>query len=537
MRGLLWLAVVAFSGSASLTYAQRPDVFIYGPSAQPEIIVRNISSSECEVQEGCATAGTRKLLSFNTEFRNAGPADLVIGQPGPDSPYFFEWGACHGHWHFSNFAEYRLRSVSSGQVFLGRKMAFCIEDTRCWSGCGSTQKRYSCNRMGLQVGWADMYDKSVPCQWLDITDVPGGNYVLELVADPNDLIDESDEGNNITQISITIPGGCSPPSNDAFANAQVIPSVPGSFTGTTVCASKESGEPSHAGDAGGRSIWYRWTAPSNLAVTVTTIGSDFDTLLAVYTGSSVSSLNLIASNDDIVLYEYKQSRLTFNAISGVTYRIAVDGWQGENGRVIINFNPPPNDAFTNGIALNSPSGTMSSYNIGATKEPNELAHAGNIGGHSVWYHWTAPASGQVRYDTMGSSFDTLLAVYRGTRVDALTLVAADNDSGPNLTSMVNFNAVAGETYRIAIDGASGAIGSFALRWGSPTNRLSIQRLAGNSVRLTLTGTPGNYAIEVSSSFATWGVFTNFTMTGSVYQVTDTISPTLRTRCYRAVLQP
>ena len=533
---MLWLAAVAFSGSASWTYAQRPDLFIYGPSAQPEIIIRNLSSSDCEVQEGCATPGTRKLLSFNTEFRNAGPADLVIGNPA-DSPLFFEWGACHGHWHFPGFAEYRLRSVSSGQVFLGRKMSFCIEDARCWSNCASTRKRYGCNNMGLQVGWADVYDKSVPCQWLDITSVPGGDYVLEMVADPNDVIDESNEGNNITQVPVTIPSDCSAPANDAFASAQAIPAAPASVIGTTVCASKEFGEPSHAGDAGGRSVWYRWTAPSNIAVTVTTIGSDFDTLLAVYTGTSVSSLNLIASNDDIVLYEFKQSRLTFNAISGVTYRIAVDGWQGENGRVILNLNPPPNDHFTNCIALNDPFGAMWSYNVGATKEPNELAHAGNIGGRSVWYCWTAPTNGRVRYDTIGSAFDTLLAVYMGNRVDALTLVGSDDGSGPNDTSVVQFNAVAGQTYRIAVDGFSGANGAFALRWGSPTNRLSIQRLAGNSVRLTLTGTPGNYAIEVSSGFQTWGLFTNFTMTGAVHQVTDTVPTGPRSRYYRAALQP
>ncbi|MES1168765.1 MAG: calcium-binding protein, partial [Oleiharenicola lentus] len=67
-------------------------------------------------------------------------------------------------------------------------------------------------------------------------------------------------------------------------------------------ATKESGEPSHARDSGpdakanpgGRSVWWRWTAPSVGTVTLDTKGSYFDTILGVYTGSSLSGLTSIA---------------------------------------------------------------------------------------------------------------------------------------------------------------------------------------------------------------------------------------------------
>src|SRR6266851_1725342 len=89
------------------------------------------------------------------------------------------------------------------------------------------------------------------------------------------------------------------PANDAFASAQSISGSSGTVTGTSSGATKESGEPNHAGNAGGHSVWYRWVAPASTSVAIDTVGSSFDTLLAVYTGTSVSALTAVASNDDL----------------------------------------------------------------------------------------------------------------------------------------------------------------------------------------------------------------------------------------------
>src|SRR5439155_4233869 len=103
------------------------------------------------------------------------------------------------------------------------------------------------------------------------------------------------------------------------------------FVGDNVDATKETGEPNHAGNAGGKSVWWNWTAPDNNSVTFTTKGSGFDTLLAVYTGSSVSGLTLVASDDNSG--QCNTSQLTFTPTSGTTYRIAVDGYNGAQGTV------------------------------------------------------------------------------------------------------------------------------------------------------------------------------------------------------------
>ena len=129
---------------------------------------------------------------------------------------------------------------------------------------------------------------------------------------------------------------------------------------------------------------------------------------------------------------------------------------------------PANDYFASRIVLSGSSLTTGGTNAKATREAGEPRHAGNAGGRSVWWTWTAPASGTATIDTAGSNFDTLLAVYNGTSVSALTAVAANDDAGGGtLSSKVTFSAVAGRQYQIAVDGYGGASGSIALRLNLP----------------------------------------------------------------------
>ena len=91
-----------------------------------------------------------------------------------------------------------------------------------------------------------------------------------------------------------------PPPNDLFANRLALWGYSAQTKGHTFLAGAELGEPSHAADAATQSVWFAWTAPassvagSNLA-TITAWGSDFDTVLAVYTGDSLASLVPVTS--------------------------------------------------------------------------------------------------------------------------------------------------------------------------------------------------------------------------------------------------
>ena len=115
-----------------------------------------------------------------------------------------------------------------------------------------------------------------------------------------------------------------------------------------------------------------------------------------------------------------------------------------------------NDLFAGALELDGNAGVVSDNNIGATKEFGEPNHAGNAGGASVWYSFTALSSGPVTIYTDdgfgGTALDTLLAVYTGSSVDALTEQASDDDANGGLNSEVNFYVEAGVTYSIAVDG-------------------------------------------------------------------------------------
>src|SRR6185503_6779754 len=139
-------------------------------------------------------------------------------------------------------------------------------------------------------------------------------------------------GANTGPISVAAPNGTAVsatpftittgPANDAFADAQLLSGPVAILAGRNLGATKEAGEPNHAGNTGGRSVWYRWSAPGNGDWIVDTAGSGFDTTLAVYTGSTVGNLTLVAGNDDI--RPDRTSRVNFNALSGTVYSIAVD---------------------------------------------------------------------------------------------------------------------------------------------------------------------------------------------------------------------
>ena len=158
------------------------------------------------------------------------------------------------------------------------------------------------------------------------------------------------------------------------------------------------------------------------------------------------------------------------------YYIAVDGYGGATGAIVLNWQsvgggppppPPPGDGdvFADAIQISGASGAASGSNVGASKESGEPAHAGNRGGASVWWRWAASATGETTFDTRGSSFDTLLAVYTGASVGSLTRVASNDDIGGGvLQSQVTFTARQGQVYYIAVDGYGGATGTIVLNW-------------------------------------------------------------------------
>ena len=125
----------------------------------------------------------------------------------------------------------------------------------------------------------------------------------------------------------------SAPINDNLQNAQSVGSG-NTFTrsGSILGATAQSGEPALAGLPATRSVWFTYTAPANGRLVVDTIGSDFNSVLGVYSGTVgvFSSLKLLAANDDIATGNL-QSSVSLPVTSGTTYIIKVDGRKSSTG--------------------------------------------------------------------------------------------------------------------------------------------------------------------------------------------------------------
>lgn len=183
-------------------------------------------------------------------------------------------------------------------------------------------------------------------QDVDTTTDPAGNYAFPAVWGGSYTVTPSKPGYTFTPASAAFNSiGANqtanftaqlipPPANDNFGAAQTLSGTSGSLTGTNLGATHEASEPDHAG-TGGSSVWYHWTPAWNGSATINTAGSDFDTVLAVYTGASVNSLTEVESNDDDPSGGIVTSSVTFDVVAGNTYYVAVDGFQSDQGAVAL----------------------------------------------------------------------------------------------------------------------------------------------------------------------------------------------------------
>jgi putative transposon-encoded protein len=135
------------------------------------------------------------------------------------------------------------------------------------------------------------------------------------------------------------------PRNDPFHSAWPISGGFSGVDGSNYGATREPGEPYHAGHSEGASVWYRWTAPDNGDVSFSTCGPDtnFDTMLAVYTGGPVNALTEVASNDDdhTTCEDRLKSTVNFRARRGTIYSLAVDGYTGATGNFHLSWRLSP----------------------------------------------------------------------------------------------------------------------------------------------------------------------------------------------------
>ena len=269
-------------------------------------------------------------------------------------------------------------------------------------------------------------------------------------------------------LAVSINANGAPPVNDNFANAIPIPvASAGSVLANNHDATKEPGEPNHAEDPGAASVWFTYTPTTTTAAFIRTAATSADTLLGVYTGTSVNDLTLVGYNDDCGSDCGDKSGLTLKVNAGTTYYIAVDthgdGSWTITGQFLIAITELPNPLNDHLYAYHelgaAPRGSIAGTNFNATVEPGEPGAytLPQANGKSVWYRWTSAYSSRSMTFELTDDFDSQIAVYTANVENPTFLqlqkVARNTDAFPSNDPRyrTTFFAEVNKTYYIKID--------------------------------------------------------------------------------------
>ena len=177
-------------------------------TSQMEIVDRLFDDGTCAViEEAVGGTGYRRILRFDTVVMNGGDGDLIVGdRSDPNNPYaaFFVFAPCHGHYHIKDFSVYELLDSDGMAVVAGHKQGFCFEDSFKYDGGKSNG--YSCAYQGITSGWGDWYYKQLTGQWIDITGVPEGDYIVRVTINLAHIFYEGENRYpNVVEAPIHVP--------------------------------------------------------------------------------------------------------------------------------------------------------------------------------------------------------------------------------------------------------------------------------------------------------------------------------------------
>jgi hypothetical protein len=241
--GLVGSVAVSAVGAQTGDEEDEPSIPCRDPAGCPDITVdptrmndqhiqtRTFSETSCSVREDHTEPGQRRLLRFTFTSPNVGDGDLIVGDPH-DHPEWFDLETCHGHEHYEEYADYRLwepdayakwnayRAADPGATdeqildehpelrenfVLGQKMGFCVIDLRSYTGVGFPRYTSCADDQGISVGWADEYHWTLDGQWIDITGLAPGGYILEAEVNDDRFYEESDYTNNRAAVPAAVP--------------------------------------------------------------------------------------------------------------------------------------------------------------------------------------------------------------------------------------------------------------------------------------------------------------------------------------------
>lgn len=280
----------------------------------------------------------------------------------------------------------------------------------------------------------------------------GATYLIRLAADA--------AGYGGAELHVVVPA---PPPNDARTNAIQLSGHRARVAGNTYAAGPEIGEPRHADVGARRAVWYVWTAPvdtgqANHPLTATTAGSDFDTVLAVYTTNSVGGLELAIENDNVTLTE-RYSRVTFIPQSGTTYFFAVDGANPMQGG-------PVRRSFVGNYSLRLDYSWLNLTNRSLGFDaPSSLNGALRMTNEFIVGHYGFAPAGPLRVRIVGRATNSVSGIHllsAAAESNLLTFPITLSGSGPGGLGFVSTNFVRPAPFMVGNDDRQCFWGVFAI---------------------------------------------------------------------------
>jgi lysyl oxidase len=181
----------------------RPDLVVFAdanlaPTFSERVFLNNRLDSSCAVDKGCVGgAGARRLLRFTLHTANLGDADFVLGVPGMNG---ITQSSCDDALYSESFLRYELLADGGALVAEGSGIA-----NQCAFYPWDQFSTYNCSVVGLQRHSVNTYDADMECQWLDITNVRAGEYVLRVSINLEGRDLESNPDNNTLELPVHVP--------------------------------------------------------------------------------------------------------------------------------------------------------------------------------------------------------------------------------------------------------------------------------------------------------------------------------------------
>jgi hypothetical protein len=278
-----------------------------------------------------------------------------------------------------------------------------------------------------------------------------------------------------------------------------IKAVAKGFTGTqlfsTVGSTTEPGEPNHCGVIGGASYWFAYQSSTNGFLLMTTEGSSFDTVLAIYTGPGDDFATLVPhACDNNSGADGRDSRTAFPVTTGTIYWIAVDGVRGVSGNVVLNWSLLQPATITAQPTSRSVSpGANTTFNVAAT------------GSAPLTYQW--------RFNTNNIP---------GANGPSFTL------NNVQLTNAGNYSVVVSNPATVVTSETA------VLTLSLPLELRAAMRTT-NGMRFTVATSPGlNFTVQASTTLTNWQSLVTTNSASGLYDFIDTNAASFPSRFYRAL---